>query len=309
MHRRVNVRGHALVFFELAALRGDDCGKASEGSKQCVVRSLRLSMKFVVVVSVAAAVAGVADHRADDFRSVPRPSFAEPLPSFPPRSNLEPISADQALIVTAQGEDAEGLADPTLKTEESSKPNPELPTIGVTALPAPLRPSWIWPPLLQWSWAPGSPIVSWTWEPAPHPELPQTTRIASMIVLTTGPVAKPPPWLQNVSSTIAAISPPLWPRVPIPDFRVATGHSHLAHVKNLEPPQQFVRWSDRLENVLPDAREVDRRCRASGAKSPPGETIRGCAHRVVDRCFIIRIDDPGVARHELAHCNGWKHPP
>ena len=86
------------------------------------------------------------------------------------------------------------------------------------------------------------------------------------------------------------------------------GRSRLAHVKYLEPPQRFVRWSDRLENVLPDAREVDRRCRATGAKSPPGEAIRGCTHRVADRCFITRIDDPGVARHELAHCNGWKHP-
>jgi hypothetical protein len=266
-------------------------------------------MKFAVAVSVAAAVAGVADHRADDVRPVPRPSFAEPLPSFPPRSNLEPIGADQALVVTPQGEDTKGLAEPTPKTEESSKPNPELPAVGVTPWPALLRPSWIWPPLQRWSWAPGSPIVSWTWDPAPHPELPETTRIASSIVLTIGPAAKPQPWLQNVSSvTIAAISPPPWPRRPIPDFRVPMGRSRLAHMKYLEPPQQFLRWSDRWENVLPDAREVDRRCRATGAKSPPGETIRGCTHRVSDRCFITRIDDPGVARHELAHCNGWEHP-
>jgi hypothetical protein len=134
------------------------------------------------------------------------------------------------------------------------------------------------------------------------------TKIASTIELTMEPGAKPPLWLQNVSSTtIAVMSPPPWPRVPIPDFRVPTGRSRLTHVKNLEPPQQFVRWSDRWENVLLDAREVDRRCRAIGAKSPPEEAIRGCAHHVADRCFIIRIDDPGVARHELAHCNGWKH--
>jgi hypothetical protein len=257
-------------------------------------------MNFAVALLVAATVAGAADGHADHVRPVPRPSFSEP--PFPLRSNPEPISADHALS-------AKGLADPTPKTEESSKPNPELPTIGVTPLPAPLRPTWIWPPLLRWSWAPGSPIVSWKWEPALHPALPETTKIVSTIVLTIEPEAKPPPWLQNVSSTtIAAISPAPWPRVPIPDFRVPMGRSRLAHVKYLEPPQQFVRWSDRLENVLPDARQVDRRCRATGAKSPPGEAIRGCTHRVADRCFITRIDDPGVARHELAHCNGWKHP-
>jgi hypothetical protein len=278
-------------------------------------------MKFAMAVSVAAAVAGVAGDRADDVWPVPRPSSAEPLP-FPLRSNPEPLSADRAIIVRPQGEDAEGLTEPTPKAEESSKPNPELPKVGAPAWawpvpppapkpwPALVRPSWLWPPLLRWYWAPGSPIVSWTWEPALEPELPETTRIASTIVLTMRLGAKPPPWLQNVASTtIAAISPPPWPRVPVPDFRVPTGRSRFAHEKNLEPPQQFVRWSDRLENVLPDVREVDRRCRATGSKSPTGGVIRGCAHRVVDRCFIIRIDDPGVARHELAHCNGWKHPP
>jgi hypothetical protein len=43
-----------------------------------------------------------------------------------------------------------------------------------------------------------------------------------------------------------------------------------------------------------------------GLKPPPaGKVISGCAHRVAGRCLITRIDDPGVARHELAHCNGW----
>jgi len=78
----------------------------------------------------------------------------------------------------------------------------------------------------------------------------------------------------------------------------------------VEPPPQFVRWSDRLETVLPldkgSAQEVDRRCRAAGVK--PARKMVGCAYRVVGRCFVIRVDDPGVARHELAHCNGWKHP-
>jgi hypothetical protein len=278
-------------------------------------------MKLAVAVSVAAVAAGVAGDRADDFWPVPRPSFAEPLP-LSLRSNPEPISADQAVMVRPRSADADGLMEPTPKAEESSNPNPELPEVSgvppwawpVAPLapkprPAPVWPSWLWPPLLQWYWAPGSPIMSWTWEPAPQPELPETNWIASTIVLTMGPGAKPPLWLQNVASTtIAAISPPPWPPLPVPDFQVPTGRSRFAHEKNLEPPQQFVRWSDRWENVLPDVREVDRRCRAIGSKSPTRGVIRGCAHRVADRCLIIRIDDPGVARHELAHCNGWKHP-
>jgi hypothetical protein len=250
-------------------------------------------MKFAVAISVAAAIAGAAGNRADDVWPVPRPSFAEPLP-FAPKSDPEPISAEQTLIIMRASEDAQ-------KAQESSKPSPG---------PAPLRPLWTWPPWLQWSWASGSPIVSWTWEPAPEPELPETTKVASTIVLTMAPGEKLPPWLQNVSSvTIAAISPPPWPRVSAPDFRIPTGRSRFARENDVEPPQQFVRWSDRLENVLSNAREVARRCRATGVKSPPGAVILGCAHRVADRCFITRIDDPGVARHELAHCNGWKHPP
>jgi hypothetical protein len=66
---------------------------------------------------------------------------------------------------------------------------------------------------------------------------------------------------------------------------------------------------DRIETVLAGEREVTRRCLAVGSKLPPlGKVIRGCAHSAAARCFIIRIDDPGVARHEVAHCNGWKHP-
>ncbi len=74
------------------------------------------------------------------------------------------------------------------------------------------------------------------------------------------------------------------------------------------PPARFVRWSDRLETVLP-AGEVERRCEILRGKLPPrGKVLHGCAHYAAGRCFIVRIDDPGVARHELAHCNGWKHP-
>jgi hypothetical protein len=104
---------------------------------------------------------------------------------------------------------------------------------------------------------------------------------------------------------------PPWPRLRVPDFRIPAGPTHLEshHLEHLQPPPRYVQWSDRLETVLPADQtsllEVDRRCRAVGAKSPPGKIIHGCAHHVAGRRFIIRVDDPGVARHELAHCNGW----
>jgi hypothetical protein len=45
----------------------------------------------------------------------------------------------------------------------------------------------------------------------------------------------------------------------------------------------------------------------AGAKGAPGRRIYGCSYTVAGRCLIIRVDDPGVAPHELAHCNGSKH--
>jgi hypothetical protein len=38
----------------------------------------------------------------------------------------------------------------------------------------------------------------------------------------------------------------------------------------MEPPSQFVRWTDRLETVLADDHEVDRHCRAVGSKPQRG---------------------------------------
>jgi hypothetical protein len=32
----------------------------------------------------------------------------------------------------------------------------------------------------------------------------------------------------------------------------------------------------------------------------PGTRIHGCSYQVAGRCLIIRVDDPGVVRHELA---------
>jgi hypothetical protein len=108
---------------------------------------------------------------------------------------------------------------------------------------------------------------------------------------------------------VEATSTPLWRRVPAPDFRLPAGRSRVADPH--EPPSRYLRWSDRIETVLPAAqiREVNRICLAMGLKpASAGKVIRGCAQGIAGRCFIIRVDDPAVARHELAHCNGWKHP-
>jgi len=183
---------------------------------------------------------------------------------------------------------------------------PELPKVGAALRPWPApRPLWAWPPGVrpQWAVAPGTLTVSWMWPP----EAPETTiKIASMTIAPAmTPRSKPPPWRQDVSETMAAtISVLPWPPLPPPDFRTPQGHGRFAVP---QPPARFVRWADRLETVLP-AGEVVRSCQAAGAKSAPrGKVIRGCAHLAAGRCFIIRVDDPGVARHELAHCNGWRH--
>jgi hypothetical protein len=103
---------------------------------------------------------------------------------------------------------------------------------------------------------------------------------------------------------LAQASAPPSPGVPPPDFHVPQGRGRLGV---LEPPTQFLHWTDYLEIVLPPA-DVVRRCQTAGAMGAPGTRIHGCSYRVAGRCLIIRVDDPGVARHELAHCNGWKHP-
>ena len=257
--------------------------------------TVRLSMKFaaVAVAVTALSVSGLC--RADDVPSAPRPPFARPLP-FP---DARPV-----------------LSLPDYASPESSQPNrgtPELPKVAATPRPWPVppRPSWAWPPSawLSGVWMPGSLTTSWMWQPGPPSEAPETIRIASMSIGSPMmPWAKPPPWLLDISgTTVMAISMPPWPPLPPPDFRIPPGRSRFADQKNLEPPARFVRWADRLETVLP-AGEVVRRCQATGAKPPPpGKIIRGCAHGAAGRCFVIRVDDPGVARHELAHCNGWHH--
>jgi hypothetical protein len=181
------------------------------------------------------------------------------------------------------------------------------------SLPVLERPTWAWPPgKFWWAAAPGSASVRRTWQAGWQPAVSETVRLASTTGLasTSGPTV--PTWLRAMSTLTAVdiVAPP-WPRVRAPDLRIPMEPSHLArleHLDHLAPPAKFVRWSDRFETVLP-ADEVNQRCQAAGAKRPaPGRAVRGCAHFAAGRCFIIRVDDPGVARHELAHCNGWKHP-
>lgn len=181
------------------------------------------------------------------------------------------------------------------------------PTQPRLSIRLPPRPSWVWAPLEWWAVAPGLQSGAWTWQPGWQPVLRETIRLASTTAAASMPGAMLPSWVQDTSRSVMPESVPLWPRGRAPDFHIPTGRSRFADAKKIEPPSQFVRWTDRLETVLADDHEVDRRCRAVGTKPQRG-LIRGCAHRVAGRCFIIRIDDPGIARHELAHCNGWQHP-
>jgi hypothetical protein len=196
---------------------------------------------------------------------------------------------------------------PSVQPREPIRPKLSLPVLE--------RPTWAWPPgNFWWAVAPGLPSASRTWRAGWQPVLPEMIKVASRIEVSPALRAILPPWVQDTSmAMVTTESLPPWPRLRAPDFRLATGPSHFAATtsKYLEPPAQFVRWSDRIETVLPmaDWREVDRRCRAVVGKLPPaGMFLRGCAHSTAGRCFITRVDDPGVARHELAHCNGWKHP-
>jgi hypothetical protein len=172
------------------------------------------------------------------------------------------------------------------------------------------RPLWAWPPLASpaWARAPGSLPVSWTWQAEEQLQLLQPIRLASISAPPSKPRAKLPVWLMAVSGmAVDAALPAAWPKLPRPDYRIPAGPTRYEHLIYANPPRQFVRWADRIETVLPDA-EVDRRCRSLGLKPSAGKIIRGCTHLAAGRCFITRVDDPGVARHELAHCNGWRHP-
>jgi hypothetical protein len=177
-------------------------------------------------------------------------------------------------------------------------------------LPILVRPTWTWPPQnFWWASALGSRTAAWTWQFWSQPAPAETIRTASTVVLTPPPRPTPPSWLQSMSVvTTPATAAPSWPRAAVADFHIPTERSRFAGNRYLEPPPQYLRWSDRLETVLRDDRDVDRRCRAMGVTARRGIVIRGCTNSAAGRCFITRVDDPGVARHEMAHCAGWKHP-
>jgi hypothetical protein len=166
----------------------------------------------------------------------------------------------------------------------------------------PRRPVWSWPPsLAQWGVMPGPGVVAWQWQAGWQSGPSAAIRFAS--TANVAPIApRPPGWVYDVSALTAEARAPSWPRVRAPDLRPPTEQRR---VDIQEPPARYVRWTDRLETILP-AGEVGRLCQAMAGKPPPaGNVYHGCAHKVAGRCLITRVEDPGVARHELAHCNGW----
>jgi hypothetical protein len=58
--------------------------------------------------------------------------------------------------------------------------------------------------------------------------------------------------------------------------------------------------------------EVTALCSAKAHRAlAPGEWFNGCSAIIAGKCYIWRIDDAAVFRHERAHCAGWpyNHPP
>ncbi len=47
----------------------------------------------------------------------------------------------------------------------------------------------------------------------------------------------------------------------------------------------------------------------TGASAPQAAaTFYGCTQSNATTCYIVRVDDERIKRHENAHCNGWVHP-
>jgi hypothetical protein len=63
-----------------------------------------------------------------------------------------------------------------------------------------------------------------------------------------------------------------------------------------------------IERVLP-WNELQRVCRgvieSEKFTTATGYGAWGCSVVKDGKCYVARIDVPGVRRHELAHCNGW----
>lgn len=62
-----------------------------------------------------------------------------------------------------------------------------------------------------------------------------------------------------------------------------------------------------IEQVT-DFRSVDTTCQKLGLAEFQGY-YNGCAFVKNGKCYIWRIADRQVQRHEYAHCNGWHHNP
>jgi len=61
-----------------------------------------------------------------------------------------------------------------------------------------------------------------------------------------------------------------------------------------------------IERVL-GMNEVHRFCNArAGQAGDMGQTW-GCSWKEGGKCYVVRVDNESVRRHELAHCNGWPH--
>jgi len=74
----------------------------------------------------------------------------------------------------------------------------------------------------------------------------------------------------------------------------------------LPPPQyDFPPPMPVIERVLSYG-EVNRLCAPIvGQELSQGANWWGCSHREGGKCYVIRVDNEMVRRHELAHCNGW----
>jgi hypothetical protein len=71
------------------------------------------------------------------------------------------------------------------------------------------------------------------------------------------------------------------------------------------PPQVSI-----IEKVVP-WNELQRFCRGiverDKIRTATGAGVWGCAGVVKGKCYVFRIDNLDVRRHELAHCSGWPH--
>jgi penicillin-binding protein-related factor A (putative recombinase) len=81
----------------------------------------------------------------------------------------------------------------------------------------------------------------------------------------------------------------------------------------LEPPAKYVHpYPGPLEIVRVDHWNVWKECSADGYFPTP-QDVAGCAQVHQGECLIFiamktkRAPIDAILRHELAHCNGWKH--